>query len=132
MKRLGWLTVMGVVLAICAWTMARAEERPGAHYFGDADGDGIITGSDKIAIANKALGVNISYPNVKPPLWEVQDVDGDLIPTGSDKGIIANWSFGLYANPTGVGVPVAIEIGDLFPIVPVWGATISARLIPRG
>jgi len=99
---------------------------PGACYFADADGNGMIDLNDLKAVSDYLDGHPWTYDNINPPSPDVQDLDGDTILGSTDKSlynlILNNRLVSLPGAPTHIDVvsPVdeapQVSVGDTVPI----------------
>jgi hypothetical protein len=98
---------------------------PGACYFGDYNGDGVIDWDDLEAITDYLNGQTVDYSNSNPPSPNVQDLDGNTVLGVPDKNlynlILNNRLVSLPGAPAyidvvnPVGVP-QVSVGDTVPI----------------
>jgi len=98
---------------------------PGACYFGDADGNGMIDLNDLKAINDYLNGYPWTYDNINPPLPEIQDLDGDTILGSTDINlyhlILNNRLTSLPGAPTDIDLVSPLDVpqvsvGDTIPI----------------
>jgi len=98
---------------------------PGACYFADADGNGMIDWDDWQAVNDYLNGYPWSYLNINPPSPNVQDLDGNTILGVPDKNlynlILLNKLVSLPGAPAYIEVVSPLDVpevsvGDTIPI----------------
>jgi len=91
----------GFAVSMTAW----ATHKPGSFFFGDADGDGIMSGNDWSALSNVVMDpsdCNDNYTAVHPASCNVADLNGDGSVDCLDLATLQYWLTGNWITALGV------------------------------
>jgi hypothetical protein len=81
---------------------------PACFYWGEADGDGIVQGGDKLILGNAIIGLFVDYRVVIPDNGDSQDLDADGVLAANDMTILKSF---IINAPVGLVLsrPVSLE-----------------------
>jgi hypothetical protein len=108
-----------------------ALQKPGAHFWGDADGSGAIDGTDLTEMKNALKGSGYDFSNVIPPSGFTQDFDGNNNwPQGTDLTDMKLYLSEPAPMTEKAGHPVTIVLNTpTFTVIAGGSAEISAYVV---